>query len=1052
MIGSTMIDMGKSPLMTVPYALFAINGGGNDDDADPENEIQDLFLDGTTLSITNNGSATYIDLSPFQGTNTDEQTLALIGTELSIANGNMVDLSFLPDEVDDADADPTNEIQDLQLTGDELSITNNITATPIDLGAYNESSVGWSRDGDNVVYVNGNVGVGTITPEGRLSVQGVSETAEEPLFMVKRKDGYPVFAVFEDGVYAYTDTVDTGKGIKGGFAVGGYKQLDKGIGTEYMRVTADSIRFYIDQDTSGGKSIKGGFAVGGFKQLDKGGIPGDEFLRISPDSVRIYIDDDPDAKGLKGGFAVGGYKQLYKGNAEYFNISGQNSAEVIAGENRVVWYPQRNAFLSGKVLVNSGNDVGENSMASGYESQAKGDYSQAFGYRSITTGPFSMAIGETAVADTSSFAFGKNALATGNESYAFGSGAEATGLRSFSLGSVGLDSMGIPVEESPTRASGTYSIAMGLGALAEKKGSMSFGVSSEATEQYALSMGYGSKAFGINSLAIGSRANYSESVNYPAPFIYQHYGSNIAWEPFAIAIGSGNQSKAGGLSIGLSNYANGWGSVSMGMRNTSTGEKSLAAGYRSEATGKYAVAIGNYVSAQAFNSTAIGSFNAISGSTSSWVATDPLFVVGNGENKGASTVRSNAFMVTKNGNAFVYGILYGSKQIKAYGALLSDSLVLGSYKSMMVNTRPVITMKEYKNFPIPSYTKEYSIKVSGQKFIIADESVSILNISPGNLDVVGNIQFDNYLVGAFGTIASSRDEWLRLNDGNSHTSGVYISSLLRADGGIRVGDDEGFYWGGEDVVRSDDHLHISGRALCLGGVHVGGTSDPGIDNLVVDGDVTISGGDSKLWHGTTALHFRQDETASFISNKANFVGNGSSANGAITINGQGGVILSYGTVNSAGTPGVILNTSGNVGIGTTSSGYYKLYVSGVAYATGSFISSDRKFKENIEDVKKSLSILDNVRGVSYTWKRNEYPDRGFGEGRHYGVIAQELEEVLPTLVMTDEKGDLSVSYTEFIPIIIEAVKEQQEIIEEKDQRIDELEARIEKMEAFLNLD
>ena len=80
-------------------------------DTSTTNEIQDLELVGSTLRITNNPDATDINLAPFTGTNTDEQTLTLGGTTLAISNGNFVDLSTLQDGVDDADADPTNEIE-----------------------------------------------------------------------------------------------------------------------------------------------------------------------------------------------------------------------------------------------------------------------------------------------------------------------------------------------------------------------------------------------------------------------------------------------------------------------------------------------------------------------------------------------------------------------------------------------------------------------------------------------------------------------------------------------------------------------------------------------------------------------------------------------------------------------------------------------------------------------------------------------------------------------------------------------------------------------------
>jgi hypothetical protein len=80
------------------------------------NVVQDLQLAGNILSITNNVSATNIDLAPFSGTNTDEQTLSLTGTNLAITGGNAVDLGPLQDGVNDADSNPTNELQNLTNT------------------------------------------------------------------------------------------------------------------------------------------------------------------------------------------------------------------------------------------------------------------------------------------------------------------------------------------------------------------------------------------------------------------------------------------------------------------------------------------------------------------------------------------------------------------------------------------------------------------------------------------------------------------------------------------------------------------------------------------------------------------------------------------------------------------------------------------------------------------------------------------------------------------------------------------------------------------------
>jgi len=107
-------------LINVPSGL-ADGDNVDDADADPTNEIQDLNLSGNTLTITNNASATAIDLAPFSGTNTDNQTLSLATDQLSITGGNTVDLSSL---IDDADADPSNELQTLSLSTNDLTLSD----------------------------------------------------------------------------------------------------------------------------------------------------------------------------------------------------------------------------------------------------------------------------------------------------------------------------------------------------------------------------------------------------------------------------------------------------------------------------------------------------------------------------------------------------------------------------------------------------------------------------------------------------------------------------------------------------------------------------------------------------------------------------------------------------------------------------------------------------------------------------------------------------------------------------------------------------------------
>jgi len=141
---------------------------------------------------------------------------------------------------------------------------------------------------------------------------------------------------------------------------------------------------------------------------------------------------------------------------------------------------------------------------------------------------------------------------------------------------------------------------------------------------------------------------------------------------------------------------------------------------------------------------------------------------------------------------------------------------------------------------------------------------------------------------------------------------------------------------------------------------------------------------------------------------------------------------------------------------------YTLDVRGDIRATGNITAySDIRDKENIETISGSLGIINDIRGVKFDWNEDykfEHRDRNKGsdryikalasgsapmldpnlEGRQIGVIAQEIESVLPELVFEDDRGRKNVSYSNLTAVLIEAVKEQQEQIEELKQEIKEI--------------
>lgn len=102
----------------------------------------------------------------------------------------------------------------------------------------------------------------------------------------------------------------------------------------------------------------------------------------------------------------------------------------------------------------------------------------------------------------------------------------------------------------------------------------------------------------------------------------------------------------------------------------------------------------------------------------------------------------------------------------------------------------------------------------------------------------------------------------------------------------------------------------------------------------------------------------------------------------------------------------------------------QLNVYGNIYANNFPTSSDIRFKKEIQTLTASkVSKLDQVRGTSYTFRTQEFKNRGFSKGNQMGFIAQELIKVYPELVSKDTDGYYSVNYTGLIPVLVEAVKD-----------------------------
>jgi len=129
----------------------------------------------------------------------------------------------------------------------------------------------------------------------------------------------------------------------------------------------------------------------------------------------------------------------------------------------------------------------------------------------------------------------------------------------------------------------------------------------------------------------------------------------------------------------------------------------------------------------------------------------------------------------------------------------------------------------------------------------------------------------------------------------------------------------------------------------------------------------------------------------------------------------GSLVAPGGTASTSTTTGVVILTGG---LGLSGN----VYAGGVVSGLDLLSTSDKRLKKNIKTIKTPLNTVQELRGVTFQWKKSGKDS--------IGVIAQEVEEIIPQVVEIDGNGNKTVSYGSMVGLLIEAIKEQQEQINE----------------------
>ena len=794
----------------------------------------------------------------------------------------------------------------------------------------------------------------------KLSVVSDNDLGSDALFEVKRKDGQTVFAVYPDSVNVFVPR-------------------------------------------SEGKASKGGFAVGGFGASK---AAPERYFWVSPDSVRIYIDPTPpESKGSKGGFAVGGFGESKGINDMYFNLTGASNVNTVDASPQILWYPNKNAFLAGNVHIGHVDSVGDYSTALGYQSIAMGDYSQAFGYRAKAFGDYSTSIGRNSIAGSSTpatrnaFAFGWGTKATGEDSYALGSGAIASGYRSFAFGSVGLNDSGESTS-TPTTASGSYSVAIGMGAQATQKGGMALGIGALASGYNSSSLGYYSTASNYYASAIGRSASAnghsSIAVGYGAQTDSKAtdasaFGKNAkAFAPFSVSVGSGATTQE------AASY-----STALGYGAVTGGQYATALGYNVQANGAKAISIGSYYDYTYFRlvwNPAMRKFEIT-----------PVYVTKNNIANGDYSIALGNGNTVNNG-----GFAMGSNNT----ASKMGSVALGHTNS----ADSAYAFAAGSN----NYARGYNAFALGES-VIAEAANSFVigynNIINASYDRDEWIDTDPLFVIGNGGSGARSDAMVVLKNGNTNINGILTANGFDA---------------ATINPTSNTNLTIDAGTLHIDAVN----NRVGINNTTpqysfdLTGTMNVTGtgrfgGDVSLSSASPGFYlYDSDLNADDFRFEAN--------NDALSIWSQGKLSYLLFNVSSAGIirmPYVYNNIVG--------ASYRDLFIDNNGYL--GYLSSSSRYKTDVEDIDE-INWLYNLRPVTFNYKNST------SDQKQYGLIAEEVLEVNPGFVSFNSDNEPeTVTYSALITPLLKAVQDQKKTIETLKADNDSLKSRLEKLEAIVTV-
>ena len=558
--------------------------------------------------------------------------------------------------------------------------------------------------------------------------------------------------------------------------------------------------------------------------------------------------------------------------------------------------------------------------------------------------------------------------------------------------------------------------------------SVALGENTTASGDYSTAIGTASIASGEKSIAIGNQ--YQTNATTP------EYNNEAAGSR-SFVIGNNNSTTgAKAFSIGTDNLSTGVSSIALGENNIASGNFSQAIGLFSESTAYSSFAIGNNAFADGYNTTAIGTANTadVNADPLNWSLNNRAFVIGNGYYDVASATlnRSDALTVLFDGTTTISGSVIAP-------AFIGDGSQLTNLPDGFDGDYTNLTNKPLIRDIVASNPVFLGDMVSA----FGTEQVT----NRATLDIVADSDGD--LITGFKNIGSGDRFNISLDTNNEYAevgSGGGYGLKLFSEGGNMI-------FEGDDMM-STPSFNFNGNITNTGTVTAANFIGDGsqLTNLPdgFDGDYTNLT-NSPLTFNTSGTGGIQSTGAGSITPSGNLAsGTLATALGNQTRATSAGV-LAIGQWNAfddtidgaAADPShqafVIGNGNGN----GRSNAFEVLYDGTTTIAGDVVINSDMRLKANIISLGSTLSKLLQIDGKTYTMKKDE------NKKQKIGVLAQDVQKVFPELV-SESNGIKSVNYQGLVPVLINALKEQDAKMKEQESKYLEQEKRLERLEHIIS--